>query len=48
MAQKWAVVTSLKAKVTAQTIPYKTALHPIGAEDLLALLVNASLNAYSS
>lgn len=27
MAQKWAVFTSLKAKKTAQTKPYKTTLH---------------------
>lgn len=27
MAQKWAIFTSLKAKKTAQTKPYKTTLH---------------------
>lgn len=32
MAQKWVVFTSLKAKKTAQTKPYKTTLHTNGSE----------------
>lgn len=32
MAQKWAVFTSLKAKKTAQTKPYKTTLHTTESE----------------
>lgn len=36
MAQKWAVFTSLKAKKTAQTKPYKTTLHTTESEKQLA------------
>lgn len=37
MAQKkWAVFTSLKAKKTAQTKPYKTTLHTTDSEKQLA------------
>lgn len=32
MAQRWAVFTSLKAKKTAQTKPYKTTLHTTESE----------------
>lgn len=40
MAQKWAVFTSLKAKKTAQTKPYKTTLHTTGSEKQPARLAS--------
>lgn len=41
MAQKkWAVFTSLKAKKTAQTKPYKTTLHTTESEKQLAWLAS--------
>lgn len=40
MAQKWAVFTSLKAKKTAQTKPYKTTLHTTESEKQPAWLAS--------